>query len=142
MRYNPLPKSDLERIESDFEDILSERHHPWLEGVLRESRVYFILRSFYGVLNYDLDNLMYRPENNWKSIVFSIKDHLHRMDFVYKKYPSDFLCQLIYDRDYTEFQIADVDKNVTFRGNREELEDYIRTLLFEKPKTILLSEFF
>lgn len=142
MRYRPLPKSELERIENDFENILSEHRSHWLEGALRESRVHFILRSFHGVLNYDLDNLMYRPENGWKSVVFSIKNRLYEIDFPYEKYPSDFLYQLIFNKDHTEFQVADVKKNVVFTGDREELERWTRTLLFEEWRGKSLSEMF
>ena len=140
MGYSPLPKSDLERIENDFEDILSECHHPWLEGALRESRVHFILRSFGGFLNYDIDNIFIRPENQWKSLVFSIKDRLHKIDFVYRKYPSDYLCQLTFNEDYTEFQVANDSQEIAFRGNRKELEKWIQTILFEEPKPILVGD--
>ena len=130
--YRPLNKSDLDEIEEDFEDILSERRHPFLEGGIREYRVHFILRSFKGFLNYDIDNLLYRPENNWKSMAISIKSKLHDIDLPYREIPTDFLMQLIFNKDCTEFQVANENREILFTGDRQALEYYIQTLLFER----------
>ena len=130
-KYRPLSKRDLAEIEQDFEDILSKKRHRFLEGGLREYRVHFILRSFKGFLNYDIDNLLYRPENNWKSMAISIKNRLHDLDFPYTKLETNFHSQLIYNDDYNEFSLADVRKQVWFTGDRDQLEEYLQELLFE-----------
>ena len=130
--YRPLSADVLAEIEDEFDDILSKRLHPFLEGGLREYRVHFILRTFRGLLNYDIDNLFYRPENNWKSMAISIKSKLHDIDLPYREIPTDFLMQLIFNKDCTEFQVANENREILFTGDRQALEYYIQTLLFER----------
>jgi hypothetical protein len=74
---------------------------PMLKATLKELLVHFIIRSFTGFYNYDIDNII---SGNGAGVAISIKDREHKVDWVYERQPFHY-AQLIYH--YPRYQLFD-----------------------------------
>ena len=144
MTFTPLSDSDLQQILRDYQqliDIAKKKMHRMIPGTLSEERMHFVNRSIKGFYNWDIDNIL---STDSKTVIMSFKNKTHNYDWVYEKTAKSLsadLYQTIFNEDFTEFTVKDVNTDIVLsRAHLSEYKNWVYTMMNPRPAPVYSPE--